>query len=37
MDSDPENDDFIQVQYERTLQEDLLVEMSMNFVLETLI
>ena len=35
-DSDIENDDFIQVQYERTLQEDLLLEMSMNYLLETL-
>ena len=36
VDSDPENDDFIQVQFERTFQEELLLEMSMNYVLETL-
>ena len=35
-DSDYENDDFIQVNYERSQQDEILMEMSMNYLLETL-
>jgi len=35
--SDAENDEFIQVNYDKTQQEDLLLEMKINYLLETIL
>ena len=35
--SESEGEDFIKIKVERTVQDDILLEMSMNYILETLL